>query len=444
MRAFDSQIDLYQLLGAVWARRWAVLLVLGVVLALAYVVVSRVPRVYESSATILVEPRPNFYGATEQTQTLPERSTVASNVQLMRSRDTLRMVAETLNLAEVPEFNGGKTGEGVLDAAVLALEDRTLVINELGTAIIWLRTRAHDAELARLLAQTIADTAIARRAEQGLSDARQAMQWLESTIPELRTRVFQAEDAVAKFRIAHGTVANVPEGSLLASQLGDMAGRRLAAEERSASFAARASVLRERIAQGASLVGSTDLAGDARGRSLVQQRATLQGQLAQQASRLSPNHPTVAGLGAQIADMDRQLAIAARQMAEELERQAETEAALARALGSDQQGLEQTAGTEARDSVALAALEREAAAQRAVLEHRLAQVEAARAQVDTGAAFPDMRLVSHPVVSSTPVSPKTGLVLLAVAIAAGAAIFTQLIVSSLVARRPATARQGAR
>jgi uncharacterized protein involved in exopolysaccharide biosynthesis len=141
-------------------------------------------------------------------------------------------------------------------------------------------------------------------------------------------------------------------------------------------------------------------------------------------------------LRAQLAALDAQLVAAARQVVEQMERQAESEAALAAALAADQQGLQQTVGVEARDSVALAALQREAAAQRLVLERYLQQAEAARAQVETGAAFPDMRLVSQPVVSSTPVSPKTGLVLLAVMITAGAVVLTYLIVTSLVARRP--------
>ncbi|WP_164854847.1 Wzz/FepE/Etk N-terminal domain-containing protein [Devosia sp. 1566] len=438
MRAFDSQIDLYQLLGIIWARRWAALLVLLVVPVLAYIAVSRVPRLYESSATILVEPRPNYFGAGQPASvSVPDRATISSNVQLLRSRDTLMDVVAQLGLAQQAEFNGGETGQAAFDAAVLALDERTLVTSELGTAIIWLKTRAHAPEVARQLALSIAETAIARRAQQGLDDARQALAWLESTIPELRQRVFQAEDAVAKFRIARGTIGDLPEGSMVGSQLSDMAGRRLAAEERSSSFRARAAVLRQRLALGGSLVGSTELAADARGRSLIQLRASLQGQLAQQASSLSFNHPNVLGSRAQIADVDAQLATAARHIADQMDRQAETEAALAAALAADQQILQQSVGGEERDSVALAALQRDAAAQRSVLERYLQQAEAARAQVDGGAAFPDMRLVSHPVVSSAPVSPKTGLVLLAVMITAGALVLTYLIVTSLVARRPA-------
>jgi uncharacterized protein involved in exopolysaccharide biosynthesis len=436
LRAFDSQMDLYQLLGVLWARKWAVLLVLAVVPVLGYLALSRVPRLYESSATILVEPRPNYYAMGLQAPpSVPDRTTIASNVQLLRSRDTLMAVVEQLGLHEEAEFNGGKSGQAAVDAAVLALEGQVLVTSELGTAIVWLRTRARDPELARQLAQTIAETAITRRAQQGLDDARQALQWLDSTIPSLRERVLAAEDAVAKFRIARGTVADLPEGSLVGGQLSDMAGRRLAAEERSSSFRTRAAVLRERIAAGGS-AGSTELAADPRSSSLIQQRASLEGQLAQQASSLGASHPSLQGLRAQLAALDAQLVAAARQVVEQLERQAESEAALAAALAADQQGLQQSVGVEERDSVALAALQREAAAQRLVLERYLQQGEAARAQVQTGAAFPDMRLVSQPVVSSTPVSPKTGLVLLAVMITAGAVVLTYLIVTSLVARRP--------
>ena len=106
----DARIDVAAVLGAVVRRLPRIVLVTLVLLAVTFAALMFVPRLYESSASILVEARSNVYSraANEQVPTLTggEAGVVSSQIELIKSRDTLLKVIDQLDLRSVPEFNG--------------------------------------------------------------------------------------------------------------------------------------------------------------------------------------------------------------------------------------------------------------------------------------------------------------------------------------------------
>ena len=112
--ARDARIDVSAVLGAVVKRLPRVVLVTAALLATTLVVIMFMPRLYESSASILVEPRSNAYfrSSGEPAPTTPsgDAGVVSSQIELIKSRDTLLTVIDKLDLRSVPEFNG--TGAG--------------------------------------------------------------------------------------------------------------------------------------------------------------------------------------------------------------------------------------------------------------------------------------------------------------------------------------------
>src|SRR5690606_27210113 len=91
-----------------------------------------------------------------------------------------------------------------------------------------------------------------------------------------------------------------------------------------------------------------------------------------------------------------------------------------------------SASTATTDTVTLDGLEREAKAQRDLLEGYLQRYSEAMSRVDANSALPDVRVVSLAAPSVSPASPKTSLILLAVGIVAlatqlGVIIFGELI-----------------
>src|SRR5262249_36580241 len=134
--------------------------------------------------------------------------------------------------------------------------------------------------------------------------------------------------------------------------------------------------------------------------------ATLRAQLAEQSSTLLGNHPRIKELKAQIADLDGQI----RREAEKLVRSFENDARIAGArletlTASLDQLKAQAAATGGQD-VELRALEREAKAQRDLLESYLAKYREANARDSLSSAPAEARIISRAILSNTPSFPK--------------------------------------
>ncbi|UXN73109.1 Wzz/FepE/Etk N-terminal domain-containing protein [Devosia sp. A8/3-2] len=109
----DARIDVGAVLGAVFKRLPRIILITLLLLAAAFAFLMFQPRLYESSASILIESRGNAYtrASNESAPTnATDASVVSSQIELLKSRDTLLKVVDQLDLRSVPEFNGSAGG----------------------------------------------------------------------------------------------------------------------------------------------------------------------------------------------------------------------------------------------------------------------------------------------------------------------------------------------
>jgi Mrp family chromosome partitioning ATPase len=153
-------------------------------------------------------------------------------------------------------------------------------------------------------------------------------------------------------------------------------------------------------------------------RRLAEQRVTLRAQLAEQSSTLLDGHPRIKELKAQIADLDRQTSVEAEKLIRSLENDAKIAGARAEALGANLEQLKRQAVTTNGQDVELRALDREAKAQRELLESYLAKFREATARESIGSAPSDARIISRAVVSNTPYFPKKMPIVLVATLAA--------------------------
>jgi polysaccharide biosynthesis transport protein len=132
----------------------------------------------------------------------------------------------------------------------------------------------------------------------------------------------------------------------------------------------------------------------------------LRAQLAEQSSTLLDAHPRIKELKAQISDLDRQIRDEAARLARSFENDARIAGARVESLqGSLDQLKQQAASTNGQD-IELRALEREAKAQRDLLESYLAKYRETTARDSLGFAPTDTRVISRALVSNTPYFPK--------------------------------------
>jgi Mrp family chromosome partitioning ATPase len=141
-------------------------------------------------------------------------------------------------------------------------------------------------------------------------------------------------------------------------------------------------------------------------RRLSEQRVTLRAQLAEQSSTLLGGHPRIKELKAQLADLDRQLREEADKVSRSLESDARIASARVDGLTNSLDQLKKQASSNNGQDVQLRALEREAKAQRDLLESYLAKYREASARENIEAAPADGRIISRATVSNTPAYPK--------------------------------------
>ncbi|MCB9993690.1 MAG: GumC family protein [Hyphomicrobiaceae bacterium] len=431
--------DMASLSADLWARKWRILMVTLILSIATYAVLSFFPKLYESSSSILVEPRANAFSRAADDTTgnstvaaVPDDVLMSSQMELIKSADTLLIVIRNLDLINKPEFQASKSPldaimsmfgkqTDVRDAEQIALAKlfkQITVLRQRDSRVISIYVRSEDRQLAADIANAIAAAHISRRADQTIDDTAEATQWLQTEIDKLRVRVSDAESAVAKYRVDHDLFVGPNNTTLVDQQLSEISKQITDAQERKNSARSRANLIRQMLQSGQSITGITDVQNSVVIQRLLEDKSGLQRDRAQLLSTLLPNHPDVQSLTAQIDELDRQVNAEAKKVADALEAEAQIEESLETSLRDDLARLKLSASDATTSNVELQELEREATAERNLLETYLLRYRDAVARTDSSAALPDLRQITFASPAMTPSYPQTMLILLAVAIVA--------------------------
>src|SRR5690606_17699478 len=191
--------------------------------------------------------------------------------------------------------------------------------------------------------------------------------WLAGEIEKLRARVAEAESKAEDFRSKSNLFVGANNNSLSNQQLGEVTSQLAAARSQKADADAKAQLIRDMLRSGrpaeyGEIINSELI------RRLNEQRVTLRAQLAEQSSTLLGNHPRIRELRAQIADLERQIRGEAERLVRALENDATIAGARVEQLTRNLDLLKRQASSTNEQDVHLRALEREAKAQRDLLE----------------------------------------------------------------------------
>ncbi len=450
--AEDLRMDVGALFGALWARLLRIVLVTALLLAATFGILMFVPKMYESSASLLVEDRTSSFTQSAATTTsagtgITIDAMMSSQIELIRSRDTLLAVIDAEKLRTIPEFNGsavnpmtmllrlmGRNPEPKsIDETVLQnLNERLTVIRERDSAVISIFVRSGDPDLAARLANAIASEHVKRRAGQSLADTAEASAWLEQQIEALRVKVQEADAAVAQYRSDNGIFTGVNGTSLPDQQISDIGRQITDAQGRRNTAEQRAALIRSLLKSGQPVEGVEDVRSSQVIQSLMQSRATYQATLAEKLATLLPAHPTIKGLNAQIEQVNTQINAEAKRIADGLSAQVTVEDGLIASLNDDLGRARLAASAQTKDSVTLDSLTREAKAQRDLLDSYLIKYRDAAGRTETGSALPDVRIITQAAPAVVPASPKTALILgavgfVALALQVGMVLFGELM-----------------
>jgi polysaccharide biosynthesis transport protein len=426
----DGELDLSAIGRALWRKKWWILLPTLGVAAAAFVGVNLLTPRYQSEARILIEGRENVFlrpeaeKATDRAGAAVDQEAVTSQVQLALSRDLARQVIHELKLGERPEFDpmlrGGSPVMRILrvlglakDPLQMTAEERVLeAYYERLTAypvdksrVIGIEFQSADPELAARVANTVAETYLGLDRAARQEQTRAAGRWLAGEIEVLRQKVAEAEAKVEDFRAKSNLFVGANNTSLSNQQLGEVNSQVAAARSQKADAESRARFIRELLKSGKSLESAEFLNSELI-RRLSEQRVTLRAQLAEQSSTLLDLHPRIKELKAQIADLDQQIRGEAEKLVRSLENDARIAGGRVEQLSGNLDQLKRQAASTNEQDIELRALEREAKAQRDLLESYLAKYREATARDSLTTMPSDVRIISRAVVSNTPYFPK--------------------------------------
>ncbi|SEN34953.1 exopolysaccharide transport family protein [Bradyrhizobium sp. OK095] len=425
----SGDIDLHALGGALARKRGWIIVPTVLALVASVAVVNLVTPRYKSESRILIDGRENVFlrpssdRSTEERQAL-DAEAVTSQVQLVLSRDLAREIIKKNKLAERPEFDPVLQGISPLKslAALVGIgrdpfsmtpEERVLdayyerlqayAVDK--SRVIVVEFQSADPDLAARVANSIADGYLVLQQNARQDQARNASQWLSGEIESLRKKVSDAEAKVEDFRSKSSLFVGTNNTTLSNQQMGEVNTQLNNARSMKADAESRARLIKEMLQSGKPIEAS-EVVNSELMRRLSEQRVTLRAQLAEQSSTLLGNHPRIKELKAQLGDLDGQI----RDEAAKISRSLESDARIASGrvdgmITSLEQLKKQATSTNGQD-VQLRALEREAKAQRDLLETYLGKYREAstRESIDTAPA--EGRVISRAIVSNTPAYPK--------------------------------------
>ncbi len=425
-----DDFDLGSIGRAIRAKARPIIGVTLLALLASFLYVSLVTPRYTGEAAILLESGDNFYtrpGSERDPAAQPapiDDQAVQSQVLLLGSRELSIDAIRRLNLIGNAEFDplAGAPRPWtrllilaglVQNPANLSPEDRVLdtfsdrlrVFPARGSRVINVEFTSADPKLAAAGANMMTDLYLRTQEAAKLGSARSAGTWLSDTIQPLRKKVDEAEAKVEAFRAQNGLLMGANNITIDTQQLADLNTQLANARALQSEARSKAKLLREMI-QAGRVLDISEVANNELIRRLSEQRATLSAQLALEGRTLLPQHPRIKELTAQLADLDRQIKLAAEKTVRGLENDARIAGSRVDTVNATLEEQKKTSSLANEKEIELRALERDAKAARDQLEAYMAKYREATARDDDKAVPADARVIARALAPSTPSFPK--------------------------------------
>ncbi|MBB6483377.1 GumC family protein [Rhizobium lusitanum] len=424
----DVDIDLAQLFRAVWRRRLRVVAITLAGACLALVIAKVVSPEYRSETRILIEARAPAFATTTSNDAgsapLLDELNIASQVQILQSADLIKQVIANLKLYQSPEFDTASKSSALSDILIKlhlkrppadkAPEERMLdaftgrlqVYQINSSRVIGISFSSRDPLLAANVPNAIAQVYLSMQSGAKLDSNSEATRWLEPEITKLRERVSEAEKNVADYRSANGLLQTSQNSNFATQQLSDIITQLAQVRADKANAEARAQAVRNALSSGRSIDTLSDVSGSQAIQRLKATESTLESQISDLSTTLMDGHPRLKSLRAQLADSRQQISRETQRILASIDNEAKLAQLREQQLVAQSNTLKAASAKAGEDEVGLNALEREAAAQRQLLETYLARYREAASRVDKNSSPADARVVSSAVEPVDPAFPK--------------------------------------
>jgi exopolysaccharide transport family protein len=441
----ETELDLRALAQALWRRAWLFAILAFLALVGTYIALSFVSPLYTADTSILIEERESPLTRPREQAGEPaadfDESAIQSQVEVLRSREIADAVIDALDLTRRPEFDPARntslvrsiliaigvasspTDATIRQRVMDSYFERLSVYPLQKSRVIGVEFSAPNPVLAAEVANAVTDAFVTLQQDAKRQSAVAATEWLLQEIDRLRGRVADAEQSVADYRSTHGLFnvdgSNNPganDGNLSTQQLGDINAELARARAARAEAEARADLVQKILDDGGSLDSSEEVLNSQLIQRLRERQVALQVQVAELSTTLLPGHPRIRALQGQVANLEDQIRGEGRKVLASLQTAARIAAAREESLLKSLNEAKVDVSQSNDQGIELRALEREAAAQRDLLESFLARYREAAARTDANYIPADARIISRAVAPQNPSFPKKTMMSIAAAI----------------------------
>lgn len=264
----DQFIDLDRLFAMARRRLSLVALCAGVGLVLGVVFLVLTPPTFTAASRILLDENLTKFAEERETRPAPNQadSMVASEVEILKSARLARVVVETLNLHDNPDFldppqspqgwlkgqlrsaarlafgSSSGSGEPSEDARIgraAAILQQNLVAERIGRSyVIEVKYSAKDREIAGAVARAYSEQYLSDQLDANFDATQRAVTWLQARLEQLRADWLAASMAAEQYRAENGLTA--ARGELVSEQqLSDLNNQLVLAQAETANALAR-------------------------------------------------------------------------------------------------------------------------------------------------------------------------------------------------------------
>jgi uncharacterized protein involved in exopolysaccharide biosynthesis/Mrp family chromosome partitioning ATPase len=428
-REQDADIDLRGLFVAIWRRRLLVLTTTVALGGIAFAGASVVSPKYQAETQILIENRsPDLTRkATDNVQ--PElgadEAGMASQVALLQSTDLIKQVAKDMKLYERPEFDPSANPSIVTRILVMTglmknpldvpPEERVLkeftqklqVYQVEKSRVVAIQFSSKDPQLAAAIPNAMAKVYLALQSGAKLDTTSETAKWLEPEIANLREKVRDAEAKVASYRASSDLFTTGQQNTFSEQQLNDISVEIARVRGERANAEARAKSVRAALNSGRNVDTLAEVVGSQMIQRLKETQSGIQGQISDLSTQLLDGHPRIKSLRSQLQGIQAQIRSETQKILASLESEANVSRMREQQLLQQLNTLKADTANSEEKQVGLQDLQREATAQRQLLETYMARYREAVSQQDMNATPADARVVSSAVMPSEPYFPKT-------------------------------------
>ncbi|MCF3639492.1 exopolysaccharide transport family protein [Rhizobium sp. TRM95111] len=448
----DVDIDLGGLFRAIWRKRLRVLLATVAGAGIAFAAASIIAPTYKSETRLLIETREPTFTVSDRNTTMEPRPVfdelgIVSQVQLLKSADLIKQVAKNLKLHELEEFDPTSKPSALSDLLVLlglrsnplelAPEERVLkefleklaVYQVEKSRVVGIEFTSEDPKLAAEIPNEMAKVYLSLQSGAKLDSNSEASRWLEPEIANLREKVREAEEKVAQYRASSDLLPTGENATFAVKQLNDISTELARVRAEKAAAEARAENVRTALKSGSAVDALSSVVGSTMIQRLKESESQIQGQISDLSTSMLEGHPRLKGLRSQLTGIREQIRAETSKILSSLESEADIARLREQQLVQQLNTVKADSARAGEDEVGLKALEREATAQRQLLETYLARYREATSRTDSGSTPADARVISAAVEPTEVAFPKV----LPITLVGGAAGFLLSVITILLA-----------